>query len=84
MKLGLRLILTYSLLTLASNVLAGSPVRANSLNQATSSQPISSYADFQLYCNEAAYYYKVQSSECEKYYPAKNTSVLAENKLGMD
>ena len=85
MKLPLKLALSCFLLTLTPNVLlAGSPARAESLKESPRSQPINSYVDFQLYCNEAAYYYNSQSSECAKYYPAKNTSTLAEDKLGMD
>lgn len=85
MKLTLRLALSYSLVALASNVvLASSPARADNLNEGSRSQPVNSYADFQLYCSQAAYFYNSQSSECERYYPAKNTSILAEQKVGMD
>lgn len=85
MKLTLRLALSCSLAALASNVvLASSPARADNLNKASRSQPVNSYADFQLHCSQAAYYYNTQSTDCERYYPARNTSVLAEQKVGMD
>ena len=32
-------------------------------------QEINSVEDYQLYCSSAAYYYDVESSECEKYKP---------------
>lgn len=84
MKLTLRLALSCSLLTLASNALAVSPVRADNLKSSNHSQQINSYEDFQLHCSREAYYYNLQSSECKKYYPAGATSVMGEEKIGMD
>lgn len=84
MKPILKLVLSCSLLTLASNFLAVSPAKADSLKEGSSSQPVNTYADYQLYCSQVAYYYSAQSPECNKYYPAKNTSVVGEERVGMD
>lgn len=84
MKLALRLALSCSLLTLASNTLVFSPVRADNLKSHNHNQQINSYEDFQLYCSREAYYYNMQSSECKKYYPAGATSVMGEEKIGRD
>lgn len=84
MKLALKLVLSCTLLPLVSNFVAVSPVKADSLKEGSLRQPVTTYADYQFYCSQAAYYYNAQSPECNKYYPAKNSSVVSEARVGMD
>jgi len=52
-------------------------------NTIASAQSINTYEDYQLYCSKGAYYYNVQSLECDRYSVTGDTSGSSE-KVGMD